>query len=267
MAVEVRGPVRIEEAAKRVRAFLGGLPISDTIRPRLVWEIPYYPAYYIPAGDVRMDMLRPSTHTDRSASRGEARYFSVVAGEKVADDAAWQYPDSPIEALRDLIRFDWDAMDAWFEEDEQVYTHPRDPHHRVDILPSSRHVEVLLNGLKVADSHSPRLLFETNLPTRYYLPLVDIRMDLLRASRKSTGCAYKGTASYWSLAVGDELLEDVIWSYPTPLPEAAKIAGLASFYNERVDIVVDGVLQERPVTQFGPRPPSVGTVGSTGDRE
>ena len=98
MAVEVRGRVRIEEAAKRVRAFRGGVPIADTIRPRLVWEIPYYPAYYIPAGDVRMDMLRPSTHTDRSPSRGDARFFSVVDGEKVAHNAAWQYPDSPIEA-------------------------------------------------------------------------------------------------------------------------------------------------------------------------
>lgn len=267
MAVEVRGRVHIEEGAKRVRVYLGGVPIADTIRPRLVWEVPHYPAYYIPEGDVRMDKLTPSTHTDRSPSRGEARFFSVGVGDRVAEDAAWHYPDSPMEGLRGLIRFDWDAMDAWFEEDEQVYTHPRDPHHRIDILASSRHIEVVVNGVTVADSHSPRLLFETSLPTRYYLPFVDVRMDLLRTSRKSTGCAYKGTASYWSVEVGGELVEDVVWTYPTPLPESAKIAGLASFYNERVDIVVDSVLQERPVTMFGPRPPSAGTVASTGDQE
>ena len=172
-----------------------------------------------------------------------------------------------MEGLRSLVRFDWAAMDAWFEEDEQVFTHPRDPHHRVDILASSRHIEVVVNGVKMADSHSLRLLFETSLPTRYYLPLVDVRMDLLRPSRKATGCAYKGTASYWSLEVGGDLVDDVVWTYPTPLPESVKIAGLASFYNERVDIVVDGVLQERPVTVFGPRPASAGTVASTGDQE
>jgi len=267
MAVEVRGRVHIEEGAKRVRAFLAGVPIVDTIRPRLVWEVPHYPAYYIPESDVRMDLLTPSTHTDRSPSRGEARFFSIAAGDRLAVDAAWQYPDSPMEGLRGLIRFDWAAMDAWFEEDEQVFTHPRDPHHRIDILASSRHIEVIVNGVKVADSHSPRLLFETGLPTRYYLPLVDLRMDLLRPSRKSTGCAYKGTASYWSLEIGGELAEDVVWTYPTPLPESAKIAGLAAFYNERVDIMVDGVLQERPVTMFGPRPASAGTIASTVDQE
>jgi len=248
--LEAQEPVRIEAGAKRVRTYLGGELIADTIRPTLVWEVPYYPAYYFPERDVRMELLTPTDRTERSPSRGEARYFTVGSGTAGAEDAAWHHPDSPVEALRGLIRFDWAAMDAWFEEDEEVYTHPRDPYSRVDILASSRHVEVVVNGVQVADSTHPRLLFETGLPPRYYVPLVDVRMDLLRPSAKVTGCAYKGTAGYWSVEADGEVFEDLVWTYKTPLPESVKIAGLVSFYNERVDLYVDGVLQERPRTMF-----------------
>jgi uncharacterized protein (DUF427 family) len=141
-------------------------------------------------------------------------------------------------------------MDAWFEEDEEVYVHPRDPYTRVDILPSSRHVEVVVNGVKVADSHQPRLLFETGLPTRYYLPLVDVRLDLLHPSSSTSRCPYKGTASYWCVEAGDQTVEDLVWIYRTPVQESVRIAGLACFYNEKVDVYVDGELQERPHTKF-----------------
>jgi uncharacterized protein (DUF427 family) len=250
MGTDERGRVRIEDAAKRVRAYLGGELVADTTAPTLVWEVPYYPAYYLPEGDVRMELLTPNGHTERSPSRGEARYFDVRGGGKVAPNAAWQYPDSPLERLRGLIRLDWASMDAWFEEDEQVYVHPRSPYTRVDILPSSRHVEVVVDGVKIADSARPTLLFETGLPTRYYLPFVDVRMDLLRPSDTKTHCPYKGTASYWSVEINGEVRPDVIWTYPTPLHESARIAGLAAFWNERADIYVDGVLQERPRTVF-----------------
>jgi uncharacterized protein (DUF427 family) len=250
MAVETRGRVRIEQGAKRVRTYLGGELVADTLRPKLVWEVPYYPAYYLPQEDVRMELLTPTDHTERSPSRGEARYFTVRAGDRTAENAAWHYPDSPMEGLRGLIRFDWEAMDAWFEEDEEVFVHPRDPHKRVDILASSRHVEVVIGGEKVADSHHPRLLFETDLPTRYYLPLVDVRMDLLRPSAKVTRCPYKGTATYWSVETSGGLARDIVWTYKAPVLESAKIAGLVCFYNERVDLIVDGVAQERPRTQF-----------------
>ncbi|MBI3752036.1 MAG: DUF427 domain-containing protein [Chloroflexi bacterium] len=253
MTTETRGRVRTEPGAKRVRAFLGGVAVFDTGRPVLVWEGPHLPVYYVPAVDVDEDLLVPSEHAERSPSRGEARFWSVRVGDRLAENAARQYPDSPVEEIRDLIRFEWSAMDAWFEEDEEVFTHPRDPHHRVDILRSSRHVEVIVNGVKVADSHGPTLLFETGLPTRYYLPLTDVRTELLRPSSSSTGCPYKGTASYWSLEVQGERLEDVVWTYPSPLPESARIAGLACFYNERVDILVDGELQERPSSPFARR--------------
>ena len=146
--------------------------------------------------------------------------------------------------------FEWDAMEAWFEEDEQVYTHPRDPYTRVDILASSRRVRVLLDGLVLADSTSPRLLFETGLPTRYYLPRTHVRMDLLERSPTVTHCPYKGRAETWSVRVGETLHEDLAWSYPAPLPESQKVAGLIAFYDEKLDIEVDGVLQERPRTKF-----------------
>ena len=245
-----RGSVRIESGAKRVRAYLGGDAVVDTIRPVLVWEVPYYPTYYFPAADVRTDLLEPDGGMTHSPSRGEGRTFSVRAGGKAAAGAALRYDESPIEELRDLIRFDWDAMDAWFEEDEEVFTHPRDPYTRVDILPSSRHVRVEVDGVTVAESASPRLLFEPGLPVRYYLPKTHVRNDLLTATDSVSHCPYKGQAGYWSLRVGDAVYPDLAWSYRTPLPESQKIAGLVAFYNEKVDIHVDGVLQERPSTKF-----------------
>ena len=250
MTNETRGRVRIEPTAKRVRANLEGVAVFDTIRPVLVWEGPHLPVYYVPAADVDSALLVPSDHAERSPSRGEARFWSVRVDDRLVENAARQYPDSPMEELRDLVRFDWGAMDAWFEEDEEVFTHARDPHHRVDILRSSRHVEVIVNGVTVANSHRPTLLFETGLPTRYYLPMTDVATELLRPSASVTSCPYKGVASYWSLEVQGEPFEDVVWTYPSPLAESAGITGLVCFYNERVDIRVDGTLQERPSSPF-----------------
>ena len=126
-----------------------------------------------------MELLTPNGHTQRSPSRGDAHNFTVKGGDREVEDAAWHYPESPVEELRDLIHFDWNAMDGWFEEDEEVFVHPHDPYTRIDILHSSRHVEVEVNGVKIADTHQSTLLFETRLPTRYYIPKLDVRMDLL----------------------------------------------------------------------------------------
>ena len=240
-----RGRVRVEPSQKRVRAYLGGELVADTFRPLLVWEVPYYPAYYIPADDVRAKLV-PTGATDRSPSRGTAQLFDVVTGRATAAGAARRYADSPFEELRDAVRLDWDAMDEWLEEDEPVYTHPRDPYSRVDILSSSRQVRVELSGVVLAESTRPTILFETGIVPRYYLPLPDLRRDLLRPSGKQTHCPYKGTAGYWSVDVDGTLHENLIWIYRSPLAESQKIAGLACFWNERVDLYVDGVLQERP---------------------
>jgi uncharacterized protein (DUF427 family) len=219
--------------------------VVDTNRPLLVWENPHYPAYYLPAADFRAALI-PTATTAHSPSRGDAVHFTVKTGGGEAVDAAWQYPDSPIEDLRDHVRLDWQAMDSWFEEDEEVFVHPRSPYARVDILPSSRHLRVLVAGEVVAETNHPWLLFETGLPVRFYVKQTDVRMDLLTPTETVSHCPYKGQARYWSVRAGGDTHEDVAWSYRHPLPESIRVAGLVAFYNERVDIELDGVIQERP---------------------
>src|SRR5437588_154690 len=214
--------IRVEDSPKRIRAYVGGRLVVDTIRARLAWEDRPYPAYWLPRDDVRVDLL------------GEG------AGARDSQDAG----------LRDYVHVPWRAVEHWFEEDEEVFVHPRDPHTRVDILPSSRHVEVVINGVTVANSHQPRLLFETGLPTRYYLPLVDVRLDLLHPSDTTTRCPYKGTAGYWSVEAGGQVVPDLAWIYRAPVAESVRIAGLACFYNEKVELYVDGERQEQPHTKF-----------------
>jgi uncharacterized protein (DUF427 family) len=247
--MEQRGRVRVETSPKRVRAYLGGEVVADSRATRLVWEKPYYPTYYFPRADVRADLVATGD-TERSPSRGDGERLDVKVARATAAGAALRYPDSPIEDLRDLVRLDWSAMDEWFEEDEPVIVHPRDPYTRIDILNSSRHVRIDVDGVTVAESRQPRILFETGLPPRYYLPLTDVKLDLLTPSRTETQCPYKGTATYWDLKVGDKTYADLVWIYRSPLPESQKIAGLACFYNEKVDLYLDGELQDRVRTKF-----------------
>jgi uncharacterized protein (DUF427 family) len=248
--IDRAGRVRLEQGRKRVRAYLAGNVVADTTQPRLVWEVPYYPAYYFPVEDVRTDLLVPTATVSHSPSRGDAQHFTIKAGSREAEDAALRYVDSPIEELRDLIRLDWYAIDGWFEEDEEVYTHPRDPYTRVDILATSRRVRAELDGVVLADSTNARVLFETGLPPRWYLPKPDVHMDLLVPTGTVSHCPYKGQAQYWSARAGGRLVEDLAWSYSTPLPESQKVAGLVAFYNERVHLFIDDQLQQRPVTKF-----------------
>jgi uncharacterized protein (DUF427 family) len=141
-------------------------------------------------------------------------------------------------------------MDAWYEEDEQVYVHPSDPYHRVDVLKSSRYVRVKVNGEVVAETQRPKILFETGLPPRYYMPPEDVREEALLKSEKTTQCPYKGIASYYSVEAGGERVEDLVWYYPEPIPETTTIKGHLAFFNEKVDLEVDGEEQERPHTQW-----------------
>lgn len=249
MDMNSRGTGRVEQGEKRVRVYLAGRPVADTRHPFLVWEVPYYPAYYLPLRDVTAE-LAPTGNTEHSPGRGDAVVYDVRVDGAVAEGAAKRYEDSPLAAIRDLVRFEWTAMGEWLEEDEPVYTHPRDPYHRVDILASSRHVRVEVDGVTVADSARPVILFETGLPPRYYLPLSDVRTDLLTPSGRRTHCPYKGTAAYWSVDAGRGAHQDLAWVYRTPLPESQKIAGLACFYDEKVDVYLDGELRERPRTHF-----------------
>jgi uncharacterized protein (DUF427 family) len=238
MTTSTRGRVRVEAGAKRVRAFLDGQLVADTIHPLLVWEVPYAPTYYLPAGDVRAELAATGT-TTHSPSRGDAQHYDVKVGGAVAQDAALIYADSPIEELRDHVRIDWDSMSSWFEEDEEVYFHVRSPYSRIDILPTSRHVQVLAGDTVLADTTRAHALFETGLPPRWYVPKLDVRMDLLTPSDTVTHCPYKGTPVHYGFPLEGEVT-DVAWSYPTPLPESERVAGLVAFYDDRVKVLVDG---------------------------
>lgn len=245
-----RGRVRVERGEKRIRALFDGEFVADSTEPRLVWEVPYHPTYYLPTDDVRTDLLVPTGETDRSPSRGDAEIYDIKGPSRTAQGAARLFPNSPLAELRDLVRLDWNLIDSWFEEDEEVYVHPRDPKTRVDILHSSRHVEVRINDELIADSTRPTLLFETGLPTRFYLPKPDVRLDLLTPTTTETLCPYKGTAEYWSVTAGGETIPDLAWSYRTPVAESQKIAGLIAFLDEKVDVTVDGTARSRPSTTF-----------------
>lgn len=233
-------PVRIEPSGKRVRVMLGGQVVADTTDALYVWEHGRYPQYYLPRRDVTDGVLSPSGRTVESQTRGTAECFDVRAGGREAPDGAWTYATGPVEALRDRVRFDFDAMDAWFEEDEEIFVHPRDPATRVQILPSSRRATVMVDDVVVADTRRPTFLYETGLRRRTYFSPLDVRMDMLVASPSSSRCPYKGTARWWHVVTPSGTHQDLAWSYPAPLTESAGIAGLIAFYDEHATVEVEG---------------------------
>jgi uncharacterized protein (DUF427 family) len=244
--------IRVERSSRRVRAFLNNVAVADSRRALLLLERGHLPVYYFPPEDVRMELLEPTPRKTHCPYKGEASYWNVKVGDRTSHNTAWGYLE-PLPERTDIkgyIAFYWNRMDAWYEEDDEVFVHARDPYHRVDVLNSSRHVRVEVGGETVADTRRPRLLFETSLPTRYYIPKADVRMDLLEPTDTVTVCPYKGKARYWSVKVGDTTAKDVAWSYPAPIPECPKIEHLVAFFNEKVDIYVDGELQPRPKTPW-----------------
>jgi uncharacterized protein (DUF427 family) len=249
--VPAKGVLLIEDSPRRVRGVLGGEVVVDSKRVKLLHESGHLPVWYFPEEDVRAELLRRSEKTTRCPWKGETVYFSVEADGRVSEDAAWSYrePLPGAAAIAGMLAFHFDALDEWLEEDEPVLGHPRDPYHRIDVHRTSRHVRVLVDGHVVADTTRARALFEAGLPTRWYIPREDVRMDLLSSSDTRTTCAYKGYASYWSLT-GQE---DIVWSYEDPLHDATRVGGYLAFFNERVDIELDGERQERPVTQWSRR--------------
>lgn len=244
--------VVVEPAGRRVRAVVGGATVADSEAALMLFERGSTPRWYFPVGDVRMDLLVPSAHRTESSARGPARWWDVRRGDGLVPEAAWAHDAPPpgCPDLRSYVGLVFDAFDHWFEEDTEVFVHPRDPYKRVDVLDSSRHVVVEVGGEVVAESRRPKLLLETGLPVRYYLPLADVRLDLLEASDTATSCPYKGDASYWHLTVGGRRLHDVVWGYRFPLPEVRGIAGHACFFQEFVDLRVDGEVLERPETKW-----------------
>lgn len=237
-----QSPLRVEVGSKRVRAYLGGHVVLDTIEPRLVWEVPKYPHYYVRRDDVVAE-LAPSGHVRASRRRGPATLFAVrVEGHK-APDAASVFEQAEQAELRELVRVDWNAMDAWFEEDEQVFVHPRDPYRRIDIMPTSRHVHVEVDGQVLADTRRAHAVFETGEPPRYYLAKTDVRTDLFEHSSTVSHCPHKGEAEFWHLRIGRHEYTDAAWSFRHPFPGCTRMAAMVTFDPSVVDVLVDGVKQ------------------------
>ncbi|SCF04553.1 Uncharacterized conserved protein, DUF427 family [Micromonospora coriariae] len=242
---------RVEAVPRRIRAYLAGELVLDTRRARYVWEWPLYPQYYIPAADVNRSLLIDEHRTERVRC-GTGQVHGLRVGDTVRPSSArWYGNEDVLPGLADTVRFDWAAMDSWFEEDEEVFVHPRNPYARVDAVRSTRRVRVELGGVVLAESASPVLVFETGLPTRYYLNQTEVNFGHLVPSQTTTSCPYKGrTSRYWSVRAAGTVHPDLAWSYSFPTSALMPIAGLIAFYNEKVDLTVDGERLARPKTHF-----------------
>jgi uncharacterized protein (DUF427 family) len=246
--------VRTEPIDKWVRGRVDGRVVVESREPLLVWQGPFPPVYAFRLDEVADGVLRPAEAPTAGGFSFFApqlpvtQWYDVTSGGHVEHCAAWTLDD---DALRDRVVLTWEpGRLEWTEEDEAVTGHPRDPHKRVEALPSSRHVEVVVGGTTVASSDRPVLLFETDLPTRYYLPREDVRLDLLEATGNISVCPYKGRADgYWTWS-GPPAVANVAWSYSAPAPAVGAIRDRVAFYNELVDLTVDGVLLERPRSPF-----------------
>ena len=234
-----RDRITLVPTQKRIRVMAGAATVADSAATLLLLETGHRPVYYFPRADVRMDLMEPTGHHTRCPYKGEASYFSLKADGRAVENAVWSY-EQPIEGMEPIagrLAFYWGKVDRWLEEDEEIFGHPRDPFHRVDVVPSAREVRVVFAGETVARTRRGLFLFETGLPARYYVPQADVRMDLLTPSPTTSLCPYKGRASYWSLGVGERAVPDAAWAYMDPLPECRRIKGHLAFYPEKVDQV------------------------------
>ncbi len=261
------GDLRIHPIHKWVRATLDGETVASTTRAMVVWEPRrVVPAYAVPVADLVGELvpwagehgeehpeplgdgppiLTPTTPFTVHTCPGTPWTIRTAHGD--LEGAAFEPEDRD---LAGYVLLDWEAFSQWFEEEEPVVAHPHDPFDRIDCLRSTRHVVVSLDGQVLADTTRATLLFETPLPTRYYIPAEDVRTELLTPTATTTLCAYKGRASYWSVSVGDRTLTDLAWTYVDPLHDAVPVRDLVAFFTERVDLSVDGVEQKRPVTPW-----------------
>lgn len=249
---------QVEPSPRWIRARVGDQVVGDSRRALLLtWFGPgMLPTYCLPPADVRTELLTPSVgQSDAAPGRpGFAIDYDIRVGDTVLERSAILFRDPPgsLRALDGHWSFTWDAGVAWFEEALEVHVHARVPTHRVDAVPSDRHVRIELDGEVLADSRRPHAVFETSLPTRWYFPADDVRRELLVASDTISQCPFKGAARYWSAQLGDVLRRDIAWSYPDPIPECPRIAGLVAFFDEKADVFIDDIRQERPRTPWSP---------------
>ncbi len=235
--------IHAEVSPRRVRVVFAGETFADSKRAVLLREAKCLPVYYFPQQDVRMEFMRPSGRRTPDEHKGEAVHWTLRANSKTAENAAWSYADPPpaCAAIKNHFAFEWSAMDGWYEEDEEIFVHARDPYKRVDAIRSARRVQISVAGETVADTRRPTLVFETGHPVRYYIPLDDIRRELLIVSDTASRCPYKGIALYWSVKAGGQIFPDLAWSYRDTIPECPKIKDLVCFFQEREAVItVDG---------------------------
>lgn len=259
------GELRFEPIAKRIRAKVDGVTVADSVRTVLVWEPRrVVPSYAMPVDDLAGDVVdltegEAATGVDAGAyaqrpvldpsvpfavHTAPGRRVGVRAGDRTIDGYRLDDP-----ALDGYVLLDFAGADEWYEEDERNHAHPRDPFHRIDVVPSSRRIRIEVDGTVLADTTRARLLSEAMLPTRYYLPVEDVQVEL-RPSDSVTHCAYKGRASYLSPVVGERVLDDLVWLYREPLHDAEPVRDLVCFFDERVDVFVDGQPRTRPITPW-----------------
>jgi uncharacterized protein (DUF427 family) len=256
------GLLYLERSPRRIRGRTDGEVIVDSVHARMLYEHGRLPIYMFPREEVRTELLVPSERQTESANKGPARWWDLRLGDRLVAAAAWEYAAPPPEAppLAGLIAFRWEALEEWFEEDEPAIVHARDPYHRVDVLETSRRVRISLEEQLLASTDRARVIFETALPPRWYVPREDVRAVLIESDTR-TGCAYKGFASYYTLRIGGRIEPDIAWTYEAPRREVASIAGMVAFFNERVDIELDGELQDRPLTPWSPQWPGPKSEG------
>lgn len=240
-----QGPAAVlywEDFPKRVRVEFSGVTIADSRRMKALHETGEFMILYFPREDVEMRYLERSDHRTESPHKGTAGYWSVRVGDRIAADAACSYerPAASATPLSDYVAFEYAAMDAWYQENDRVYAHPRDPYHRFDVHNTSRHVIVRHGGSVIAESRRPRILFETGVVPRYYLPPQDVRVELLERSETISQCPYKGDGQHWNLTVGEHTVQDAAWTLPDPLGEADVLVGFFCFYPTKVEVEVDG---------------------------
>ncbi|EME39460.1 hypothetical protein DOTSEDRAFT_91796 [Dothistroma septosporum NZE10] len=252
------GPHQVLATPRKIQLLFNGAYVLRTIKASFVWEHPFYPQLYFPRSELeRLKVEEGDVYKDDDGKVVAKQLILSINNKSIDNVIAWEnnLPSKAAE-LNGLVKIDFAAVDQWFEEDTPIYVHPKDPFKRVDILQSTRHVRVKVAGQVVADTTSSMHLYETGLPVRYYLPLTSIDAGVLRKTKTRTQCPYKGEAEYYSVMVDGKVHEDVVWYYTTPLLESARIEGLCCFYNEKVEIELDGERLEQPDTHFGKHKPS-----------
>ncbi|KAI9825008.1 MAG: hypothetical protein M1819_006519 [Sarea resinae] len=254
------GPNKIEVTPRRVRIRFRQTFIVDTTSARHVWEHPYYPQFYLPVDSFKKGSLVRDDRTMMSFGpsdgggngTGDGAWFGSVKadGGDYGGVVGFEGERAKKWGLDGLVRVDFGGVDAWYEEDQQIEVHPKDPYKRVDILPSTRHIRVQIDGQTIAESSACRFLFETGLPVRYYMPQTSVRISIIPESLRLS-ITETWAKGYYTVRVGSKDYRDVIWYYRYPTQESLQVAGYVCFYNEKVDIFIDGVKEQQPRSKFG----------------